>query len=166
MLFFFKSSLRFFYSYSWLTLTKKNNIFRIETVSWMLDHGADINILSSEGQNVLHVAATASSGDLIKILWETKKCETMINQTDSNGYTPAYVALINACLSNCQTLRGFGKDEENLKKNNVEKFFFKHFWQLWKSAFFIAIFFLIIEHQYFQVVEYNRPIQLRWRIRL
>ncbi|NP_001368732.1 phospholipase A2 [Caenorhabditis elegans] len=81
---------------------------QIETVSWMLDHGADINILSSEGQNVLHVAATASSGDLIKILWETKKCETMINQTDSNGYTPAYVALINACLSNCQTLRGFG----------------------------------------------------------
>lgn len=79
-----------------------------ETVRWMLEHGADINTMTSDGQNVLHVAATLSTGDMLKILWETNKCETMLNKMDSNGCTPAYVALTNACIMNCQTLRGFG----------------------------------------------------------
>uniref|UniRef100_A0A1I7V2V7 phospholipase A2 n=1 Tax=Caenorhabditis tropicalis TaxID=1561998 RepID=A0A1I7V2V7_9PELO len=79
-----------------------------ETVRWMLKHGADISIMTSEGQNVLHVAATLSSGEMLKILWEAKQCEDMLNKMDSNGCTPAYIALTNACIMNCQLLRGFG----------------------------------------------------------
>lgn len=79
-----------------------------ETVRWMLEHGADINTMTSDGQNVLHVAATLSSGEMLKILWEVKKCNEMLNKMDSNGCTPAYIALTNACIMNCQTLRGFG----------------------------------------------------------
>lgn len=80
---------------------------QIETVKWMLDHGADINFMTADGSNVLHVAAT-SSGDMLKLLWETKKCATMLNKADSNGNSPAYIALSNACIMNCSVLRGFG----------------------------------------------------------
>uniref|UniRef100_A0A8R1IDJ3 ANK_REP_REGION domain-containing protein n=1 Tax=Caenorhabditis japonica TaxID=281687 RepID=A0A8R1IDJ3_CAEJA len=80
---------------------------QIDTVKWMLEHDADINCLNSEGGNVLHVAAT-SSGEMIKLLWETKKCATMLNKSDSSGNSPAYIALSNACIMNCSMLRNFG----------------------------------------------------------
>lgn len=79
-----------------------------ETVRWMLEHGADINTVTADGQNVLHVAATISNGEILKILWETNKCETMINKTDANGSTPAYSAFSSACITNWQMLRGHG----------------------------------------------------------
>ncbi|CAL2047836.1 unnamed protein product [Caenorhabditis brenneri] len=90
-----------------------------ETVRWMLDHGAEINTMTSDGQNVLHVAATLSSGEMLKILWETNKCESMLNKMDSNGCTPAYVALTNACIMNCQMLRGFGGTIQSSESNQA-----------------------------------------------
>ncbi|CAI2352760.1 unnamed protein product [Caenorhabditis sp. 36 PRJEB53466] len=80
---------------------------QIETVKWMLEHGADINCMTADGANVLHVAAT-SSGEMLKLLWDTKKCATMLNKGDSNGNSPTYIALSNACILNCSTLRSFG----------------------------------------------------------
>ncbi|EFP00763.1 hypothetical protein CRE_21172 [Caenorhabditis remanei] len=79
-----------------------------KTVKWMLEHGADINTMTSDGQNVLHVAATISNGEILKILWETNKCNEMVNKADANGSTPAYTAITNACVMNCHMLRGHG----------------------------------------------------------
>ncbi|CAP26033.2 Protein CBG05582 [Caenorhabditis briggsae] len=79
-----------------------------ETVRWMVEHGADLNTITSDGQNVLHMAATISNGEILKFLWDTNKCEAMINKTDVNGSTPAYSAFSSACITNWQMLRGHG----------------------------------------------------------
>ncbi|CAI5451243.1 unnamed protein product [Caenorhabditis angaria] len=80
---------------------------QLETVKLMLEQGADINIVSQEGENILHIAAL-SSMEMIKFLWETKKCATMLNKSDAAGNSPMYIALTNGYLSNARLLKNLG----------------------------------------------------------
>ncbi|CAB3396955.1 unnamed protein product [Caenorhabditis bovis] len=80
---------------------------QLETCSLMMEKGADITYVCPDGSNALHIAAT-SSVEMIKLLWETKKCDEMLNKADASGNTPMYVALTNGYLSNARYLKAIG----------------------------------------------------------
>ncbi|PAV87879.1 hypothetical protein WR25_08656 [Diploscapter pachys] len=90
--------------YSALHLAVKYN--RLEVVKLLVDLGADLNTITTNGENCMHLAAFASP-QMIKFLHDTGKFTSIINAPNGDGSSPLYIAMSNAnpncarALHNC-----------------------------------------------------------------
>ncbi|KAF5837726.1 ankyrin repeat-containing domain protein [Dunaliella salina] len=69
---------------------------RIQAAEALLDYGIDITIPESTGRTAVHLAARAGHAGMLQTITEgipQEQKEALINQPDSFGITPVYLAL-------------------------------------------------------------------------
>lgn len=84
----------------------------LASTSTLLDHGADVNARTTDGNSALNIAATRLEPKLVKLLLEHG---SQINSyTNINGETPLITAI---AASPSLSYRSFEEAQENLKQN-------------------------------------------------
>lgn len=65
-----------------------------ETAEWLVNHGAKLSALDSEGRQPLHLAANAGNVGVLMYLLSLKEAEAQVNTPDANGRTPLHALCI------------------------------------------------------------------------